>query len=138
MSFAGRKAVKMYNNIGFNSTKYGLLEVQTTPEMKAFIDKYPALASVADAEVYGNVAANMGTSKDWCAPVLVVYNTYGKVNFHDNLGVSLTNDTQDVSKLWYGMNDPALTSVSTSGNVYYKTASEAVKANSTLKTLLAL
>jgi hypothetical protein len=137
MSFGPEvKTVLMYNNFIYNSRKYSALEVQTTPEMKAYIDRYPKWASVAKTEVYGNIAGVLSTSGDWAGVLFVAYNTYATISVHDNFGFAFFNSEQDPAAMIHGMNDPELTPITSTNNVYYKTYSEALKAISALKTLL--
>jgi hypothetical protein len=127
MSFGPEvKSVLMYNNFIYNSRKYSALEVQTTPEMKTYIDKYPKWASVAKSEAYGNIAGVLSTSGDWAGVLFVAYNTYSTIDVHDNYGFAFWNQEKDPALMIHGMNDPVLTPLKSTNNIYYKTYAEAL------------
>jgi len=122
------KSVVMYNNFVYNSRKYSALEVQTTDEMKTFIDRYPKWASVATSEAYGNLAGVLSTSGDWAGVLFVAYNTYATINVHDNTGFAYFNTEKDPATSIHPMNDPVVTPLTSINNIYYKTYADAVKA----------
>lgn len=60
--------IEIYNNIAYNSRKYGAFEIQG-------FDRYiiPGKTTIANAKVYNNTVGKMNTSKDWEGVILDLY-----------------------------------------------------------------
>jgi len=137
-SIGERRTVEVYNNIGLDGDKYGLIELQFSPD---FIDRG---AEPADAKVYNNTALNLNKTTDWAGELLTLYNTFGKVEYYNNLGASLvgqeggrpTRDYKVISgnKMVFGQYDDKKTTLIVSGqNLYFDKVSDAVNDNLTSK-----
>jgi len=137
-SIDGRKVVEIYNNIGVDGDKYGLIELQFSPD---FIERQ---AQPADAKVYNNTALNLNKTTDWAGELLTLYNTLGKVEYYNNLGATLvgqeggkpTRDYKVISgnKMVFGQYDDKKTTLIISGqNLYFDKISDAVNADLTSK-----
>lgn len=136
-SIDGLKTVEFFNNIGFGSRKYGLVELQLRDDIKSMG------AQPANAKIYNNTALNLNTSTDWAGELLALYNTYGTVNYYNNLGAQLVGikdnrGTRDYnvindSSMIFKMNGKE-TILNISGqNLYFDKASDAVNDNLTSK-----
>lgn len=75
---------EIYNNICYNTRKYGGFELQG-------FDRYivSGKTTFANAKVYNNTVGQMNTSKDWDGQVLDLYNIGGTLEYYNNLGFSL-------------------------------------------------
>lgn len=137
-SIGERRTVEVYNNIGLDGDKYGLIELQFSPD---FIERG---ADPADAKVYNNTALNLNKTTDWAGELLTLYNTFGKVEYYNNLGATLvgqdggrpTRDYKVISgnKMVFGQYDDKKTTLIISGqNLYFDKVSDAVNDNLTSK-----
>ncbi len=75
---------EIYNNICYNTRKYGGFELQG-------FDRYliAGKTTVANAKVYNNTVGEMNTSKDWDGQLLDLYNFGGTLEYYNNLGFNL-------------------------------------------------
>jgi hypothetical protein len=75
---------EIYNNICFNTRKYGGFELQAFER-----NMVQGKTTFANAKVYNNTVGQMNTSKDWEGQILDLYNTGGTLEFYNNLGFNL-------------------------------------------------
>lgn len=119
-SFTKDGTVEIYNNIVWNSTRYGAFELQVPPFMKAM----PSFKPATIAKVYNNTAGklNTGQPKYFEGRLLDMYDTYGAIEIYDNL---LFNNV-DALILNKMSTDGVTNLVKNSGNIYKVNQSEAV------------
>ncbi|MFC3559019.1 hypothetical protein [Pedobacter jamesrossensis] len=109
---------EIYNNICFNTRKYGGFELQAFDR-----NMYPGKTTFANAKVYNNTVGQMNTSKDWEGQVLDLYNTGGTLEFYNNLGFNLFSSTKTVTNMINNMSD---TKIIKEENNKYTTQSSAI------------
>lgn len=82
-SFTKEGTVEIYNNVVWNSTRYGAFELQVPPFMKALGGFKPATI----AKVYNNTAGklNTGLPKYFEGRLLDMYDTYSSIEVYNNL-----------------------------------------------------
>lgn len=86
------QGVELYNNIGFSSRMYGLLELQAF--QSSIIQ---GVSSVANAKVYNNTAISMSTEEFWIGLLLDIYSLNGgTVEYYNNLGANLWDGSDGV------------------------------------------
>jgi len=129
-SIGERRTVEVYNNIGIDGDKYGLIELQFPSD---FIGRG---AEPADAKVYNNTALNLNKTTDWAGELLTLYNTFGQVEFYNNLGATLVGydggkSTRDYNvingnNMVFGQFDKNVTKLIVSGQNIYKNTKEEV------------
>ena len=110
--------LEFYNNIGYNTRKYGAFEIQG-------FDRYivPGKSTFVNAKVYKNTVGKMNTSKDWEGVILDLYNYGGTLEYYNNLGFDL-NQSRPITDMINNMSDVRITK--NSGNKYFKSGSDAV------------
>lgn len=118
--------VEIYNNIVYNSTRYGAFELQVTPWMYELASFKPA-----NAKVYNNTAGklNTGTPKYFEGRLLDLYNTYGTLEIFNNLSF----DNRD-NLLINNMSDTKI--IKNTNNRYFKNNKDAVIDLTTFKSLI--
>jgi hypothetical protein len=111
--------IEIYNNIGYNSRKYGAFEIQG-------FDRYiiPGKTTIANAKVYNNTVGKMNTSKDWEGVILDLYSYGGTLEYYNNLGFEL-NYSKPITDMINNMSDTKI--IKNKNNRYFKSVSEAVK-----------
>lgn len=109
---------EIYNNICYNTRKYGAFELQAFPR-----NMYDGKSTYANAKVYNNTAGKMNTSQDFEGQMLDLYNTFGSLEYYNNLGFDL-NSKKSVTNMINNMSDTKITK--DSNNKYVATQSEAV------------
>ncbi len=112
--------VEIYNNVVWNSTRYGAFELQVPPFLKALRGFNPG----ATAKVYNNTVGqlNTGLPKYFEGRLLDLYDIYTSVEVYNNL---LFNDRDEM--ILNNMSSAGLTTViKNSNNVYKANASDAV------------
>jgi len=115
------KILDVYNNIVYNSRKYGAFEVQVYAYVKASPFFKPA-----DTLVRNNTVGTLNTSHAWDAKLIDVYDTFAKVDLVNNLGFELFQaNMSPITKLANQMSSPA-TVLTEKGNIYKNTWQEAV------------
>lgn len=127
--------VEIFNNITYNSRKYGPFEVQAVPEF--LVNDYRP----ANARVYNNTAGRLNTSKDWHGQMLDAYNTGGTLEYFNNLGFEMNRSIGGPS-ISTGISDminfaggsPKI--IRNDGNIYRNTWQEAVTDLTTFKSLI--
>ncbi|RZJ64574.1 MAG: hypothetical protein EOO47_26925 [Flavobacterium sp.] len=119
-SFTKDGTVEIYNNVVWNSTRYGAFELQVPPFMKALASFKPATI----AKVYNNTAGklNTGQPKYFEGRLLDLYDTYGIVEVNNNLLFNNVDET--IINKMYTLKLTTLTKES--DNIYKNTANEAV------------
>jgi hypothetical protein len=75
---------EIYNNICYNTRKYGAFEIQEFDR-----NIIPGKSTFVNAKVYNNTVGQMNTSKDWEGQILDLYNIGGSLDFYNNLGFNL-------------------------------------------------
>lgn len=75
---------EIHNNICYNTRKYGAFELQAFDR-----NMVPGKSTFANAKVYNNTAGQMNTNKDWHGQMLDLYNTFGTLEYYNNLGFDL-------------------------------------------------
>lgn len=109
---------EIYNNICYNTRKYGAFELQAFPR-----NIYAGKSTYANAKVYNNTAGKMNTSQDFEGQILDLYNTFGSLEYYNNLGFDL-NSKKSVTNMINNMSDTKITK--DSNNKYVATQGEAV------------
>ena len=120
-SFTKDGTVEIYNNVVWNSTRYGAFELQVPPYMKAL----GSFKSASLAKVYNNTVGklNTGLPKYFEGRLLDLYDTYSNVEVYDNL---LFNNVDNI--VLNKMSTDGITILKKfSGNIYKNTAQEAVE-----------
>lgn len=119
--------VEIYNNIVYNSTRYGAFELQVPLWIKELSAFKPA-----NAKVYNNTVGklNTGLPKYFEGRLLDLYMTYGSIEIYNNLSFNLYD-----SIMINNMSSTAITK--NTGNVYKANASEAVADLTSFKSLIA-
>jgi hypothetical protein len=94
--------VEIYNNICYNTRKYGAFELQMFER-----NIVPGKSTYANAKVYNNTAGQMNTSKDWHGQMLDLYNTGGTLEYYNNLGFDLysSDSNRPVNSMINNMSD---------------------------------
>jgi len=118
------KTVRIYNNKVWNSRKYSAFEVQATPEIQEYLVKYPKRVRPVRTKVYNNTAGKLNVAGDWEGQLLDLYNTMGPVEYYRNLGFQLVRVGQATTDM-INYNGSG-TTMKIYGNVYQKSASQAV------------
>lgn len=83
------KDVQIYNNVVWNSWKYGAFELQFSPQMQGYMAQYPSRIKPTNGKVYNNTAGLMNTSHDWDGVLLDLYFTGGTLEYYNNLGFQM-------------------------------------------------
>ncbi|WP_316749109.1 hypothetical protein [Pedobacter gandavensis] len=109
---------EIYNNICYNTRKYGAFELQAFTR-----NIYPGKSTYANAKVYNNTAGKMNTSHDFEGQVLDLYNTFGSLEYYNNLGFDL-NSKKTITNMINNMSDTKITR--DTNNKYVATQAEAV------------
>lgn len=112
-------SVEIFDNIVYNSSRYGAFELQVTPTIESF-----SIFKPANVKVYNNTVGrlNTGIPKYFEGRLLDLYQTFGNVQIYNNLSFDLYDD-----ELINNMSDPRVTKITkNSNNIYRKNASDAV------------
>ncbi len=110
--------IEIYNNIAYNTRKYGAFEIQG-------FDRYiiPGKTTFANAKVYNNTVGKMNTSRDWEGVILDLYNYGGTLEYYNNLGFEL-NQSRPITDMINNMSDTKITKKT--NNRYFNSASQAI------------
>lgn len=110
--------IEIYNNIGYNSRKYGAFEIQG-------FDRYiiSGKTTIANAKVHNNTVGKMNTSKDWEGVILDLYSYGGTLEYYNNLGFDL-NYSKPITDMINNMSDTKI--IKNVNNKYFNSVSEAV------------
>jgi len=109
---------EIYNNVCYNTRKYGAFELQAFDR-----NMYPGKTTYANAKVYNNTAGKMNTSRDWEGQLLDLYNTGGSLEYYNNLGFDLYS-TKSVGNMINNMSDTKISK--DSNNKYVPSQQDAV------------
>ncbi|WP_316839578.1 hypothetical protein [Pedobacter gandavensis] len=109
---------EIYNNICYNTRKYGAFELQGFGR-----NIYPGKSTYANAKVYNNTVGKMNTSRDFEGQILDLYNTFGSLEYYNNLGFDL-NSKREIGNMINNMSDTKITK--DTNNKYVATQAEAV------------
>lgn len=92
--------VEIYNNICFNTRKYGAFEIQGFDR-----NIVSGKSTYVNAKVYNNTVGQMNTNKDWQGQILDLYNYGGTLEFYNNLGFDLYNNNSGITNMIDNMSD---------------------------------
>lgn len=95
--------VEIYDNICYNTRKYGAFELQAFDR-----NIIPGKTTYVNAKVYNNTVGKMNVSKDWEGLILDLYNTGGSLEYYNNLGFELTSG-RNISNMINNMSDTKIT-----------------------------
>jgi len=121
--------VEIFDNIVYNSSRYGAFELQVTPSIENL-----SVFKPANAKVYNNTIGklNTGLPKYFEGRLLDLYQTFGNVEIYNNLSFDLYDDV-----LVNNMSDARVTKITkNTNNVYRKKAADAVSDLKTFKSKL--
>lgn len=110
--------LEVYNNICFNTRKYGAFELQAFER-----NMFPGKTTFANAKVYNNTVGQMNTSKDWEGQILDLYNIGGTLEYYNNLGFGLVS-SRSVTNMINNMSDTKI--VKQNSNKYVAKTQDAV------------
>jgi hypothetical protein len=108
----------IYNNVCYNTRKYGGFELQGFDRYM-----YPGKSTFANAKVYNNTVGHMNTSRDWDGQVLDLYNIKGTLEYYNNLGFDLWG-VRPVTNMMNNMSDTKV--IKDSSNKYFAQQGDAV------------
>jgi hypothetical protein len=110
--------IEIYNNIAYNTRKYGAFEIQG-------FDRYiiSGKTTIANAKVYNNTVGKMNTSRDWEGVVLDLYNYGGTLEFYNNLGFEL-NPSKLITDMINNMSNTKI--INNQNNKYFESDADAV------------
>ena len=111
--------VEIYNNVCYNTKKYGGFELQAFDR-----NKYPGKTTFANAKVYNNTVGRMNTNKDWEGQILDLYNTGGTLEFYNNLGFDLYHNGLSITGMINNMSDTKI--IKETNNKYFASQQDAV------------
>lgn len=109
---------EIYNNICYNTRKYGAFELQSFDR-----NIYPGKSTYTNAKVYNNTAGKMNTSHDFEGQILDLYNTGGTLEYFNNLGFDL-NSKKSVGNMINNMSDTKI--IRDENNKYLDTQDAAI------------
>lgn len=110
--------IEIYNNIMYNSQKYGAFEIQG-------FSRYivPGVSTHVNAKVYNNTVGKMNTSKDWEGVILDLYNYGGTLEYYNNLGFELYH-TKSIGNMINNYSDVNI--IKNQNNKYFSSFTDAV------------
>lgn len=117
--------VEIYDNIVYNTRKYGAFEIQG-------FDRYiiSGKTTYVNAKVYNNTAGKLNTQEEWVGVILDLYNYGGTLEFYNNLGFNLKRNENwiDVPVTNANMinNYSSAPIIRNTNNRYFPAATEAV------------
>ena len=109
----------IYNNICYNTRKYGAFELQAFER-----HILPSKTTYVNAKVFNNTVGRMNTSKDWDGQILDLYNTGGSLEFYNNLGFELVSNTGQPSNMIHNLS--GVRPVTDRNNQYFTKLTDAV------------
>jgi hypothetical protein len=119
-------SIRIYNNVVWNSWKYSAFEIQVTPDMAAFLKKYPRWATYTNALVYNNTAGHLNTSRDWEGQMIDVYDTGGgTLQYYNNLGFEMNRNQGGITNMINFNGNTRL--IKNAGNKYFKSMKQAIR-----------
>ncbi|GGI25650.1 hypothetical protein [Pedobacter mendelii] len=111
--------VEIYNNICYNTRKYGGFEIQQFAR-NIIVGK----TTFVNAKVYNNTVGKMNTSEDWEGQILDLYNFGGTLDYYNNLGFELYKVQGTITDMINYNGNAAKTNIS--NNKYFAQQSSAV------------
>jgi len=111
--------VEIYNNVCYNTRKYGGFEIQGFAR-----NLYAGKSTFVNAKVYNNTVGRMNTSKDWEGQVLDLYNYGGTLEYYNNLGFDLYHNGLAISNMINNMSDTKI--LSDQNNKYIPAQQDAI------------
>ncbi|WP_421943924.1 hypothetical protein [Pedobacter sp.] len=111
--------VEIYNNICYNTRKYGGFELQQFDR-----NIISGKTTFVNAKVYNNTVGKMNTSKDWEGQILDLYNFGGTLDYYNNLGFELYKVQGAITDMINYNGNAAKSNIS--NNKYYAQQSSAV------------
>jgi hypothetical protein len=95
------KTNEIYNNVCYNTRKYGGFELQAFKR-----NLITGKTTFANAKVYNNTVGQMNTSKDWEGQILDLYYTGGTLEYYNNLGFGLVaTNNNSITNMINNMSD---------------------------------
>lgn len=120
------KDILIYNNVVWNSWKYGAFELQVTPEIETYLAQYPSRIKPTNAKVYNNTAGHLNTSHDWDGVMLDLYQTQGTLEYYNNLGFEMYKQDPVYHPIANMINMSGSPVIRDENNHYFATQQEAV------------
>jgi len=119
---------EIYNNICYNTRKYGAFELQQFAR-----NIWNGKTTFANAKVYNNTGGQLNTAKDWEGQILDLYELSGTVEYYNNLGFDLktVQYQKNVTNMINNMSGTKI--IKESNNNYFPTWDKAVKDLNTLE-----
>jgi len=111
---------EIYNNICYNTRKYGAFELQGFSS-----NIWAGKTTYANAKIYNNTVGQMNTSKDWEGQILDLYNYGGSLEFYNNLGFILNRVGKETTDMING-NGTAAGGITLKNNIYKASWQDAV------------
>lgn len=111
--------VEIYNNICYNTRKYGSFEIQQFDR-----NIIAGKTTFVNAKVYNNTVGKMNTSKDWEGQILDLYNFGGTLDYYNNLGFELYKVQGTITDMINYNGNAAKTNIS--NNKYFAQQSSAI------------
>lgn len=111
--------VEIYNNICYNTRKYGGFEIQQFDR-----NIIAGKTTFVNAKVYNNTVGKMNTSKDWEGQILDLYNFGGTLDYYNNLGFELYKVQGVITDMINYNGNAAKTNIS--NNKYFAQQSSAI------------
>lgn len=119
--------VEIYNNVAYNTRKYGAFELQGFDR-----NIISGKSTHTNAKVYNNTVGKMNTNKDWEGLVLDLYNYGGTLEYYNNLGFELNGSQKFITAgMINNMSDVKI--IKNSNNLYFSKASDAVNDTNSLQ-----
>ncbi len=113
--------LEIYNNICFNTSKYGAFEIQEFAHHLV-----SGKTTYLNAKVHNNTAGKMNTSRDWQGQVLDLYNISGALEYYNNLGFELysSESNKPITDMINNMSSTRITR--NTDNLYYTSQNAAI------------
>jgi|ERR1044072_5153919 hypothetical protein len=129
------KNIEIYNNIVYNSRKYGGFELQVPPYLSDILKTNVGKLTFTNSKVYNNTVGKMNTSRDWDGLILDLYNMNGgTLEYYNNLGFDLYRASGVPDDMINNMSDVKF--AKKENNIYKVTQQEAVTDTTTFKSLI--
>ncbi len=113
--------VKIHHNICYNSRQYGAFEIQGFSR-----NLVPGKSTNVHAQVYNNTVGKMDTEQSWEGVILDLYNYWGKLSYHNNLGFEL-HGSRISPHMINNMSDVEIEKIT--NNKYFASEAEAIHDN---------
>lgn len=114
------KTIEIYNNICYNTRKYGAFELQQFDR-----NLWTGKSTHVNAKVYNNTVGKMNTSRDWEGQILDLYHLNGTLEYYNNLGFELhSSQNRSIGIMINNMGDTRITEQK--NNKYFHSEAEAI------------